>query len=422
MTTLSRTITIAAPIETVFDVMKDPAALMGQGALGAAVHDVRRTPDGLGTTFGWDTRVFGVHVAGTNEYTEVVPEQRLVMTASKGFVFVFSLQPDGDRTRLTLAEQDVAKNPAAAALDALAMRVTAHDLDTWLAGLKAAVEGEDGPAGGHTGHPDAAPRAGSLLARLAAAPRTALTKLAWAAAGLPSGPLGWVTTRTIMEAPAMYRRLGEVLQPTPDDEVLDVACGSGAFLAQEAQGVRRVAGVDLSEIQIELARRKLAPRIAAGTADIVWGDAATMPWPDGSFTAVTCMAAFEVFPDPGRVLAEMVRVLRPGGRVVLNIGERVEPETRTHRVLGTMWVWSEADVRALVEQAGLVDVSVSYVPWWSSSVEQLLSKVNGPFGKELRIVRATTPAAAARSSRARPRQAKAATRASGSATVKVAPG
>jgi SAM-dependent methyltransferase len=421
MTTLSRTITIEAPAKAVFDVMKDPAALMGRGALGADVHDVTLTPDGLGTTFSWDTRVFGIHVAGTNEYTEVVPEQRLVMTASKGFVFVFSLEPDGDRTRLTLAEQDVAKNPAAAALDAVAMRVTAHDLDTWLTGLKAAVEGEDVPEGGHTGHQDTSPRAGSLLARLAGVPQKALTTIAWAAAGLPSGPIGWVTTRTIMEAPAMYRRLGEVLQVTPDDEVLDVACGSGAFLAQEAEGARRVAGVDLSEIQIGLARRKLAPRIAAGTADVVWGDAAQVPWPDGSFTAVTCMAAFEVFPDPGRVLAEMVRVLRPGGRVVLNIGERVEPETRTHRVLDTMWVWSEADVLELVERAGLADVSVIYVPWWSSPFEKLLSKVNGPFGKELRVVRATKPRAA-RGARARPRQARAATRAPGSATVKVAPG
>lgn len=421
MTTLTRTITVEAPVEVVFDVLRDPAALMGEGALGAGVHDVERTPDGVGTTFSWETRVFGVHVAGTSEYTEVVPDRRLVLTASGGFVFVFGLEPDGDATRLTLSEQDVAKNPAAAILDAVAMRLTAHDLDTWLAGVKAAVEGVDGPGEADPGDADGSPRAPSVLARLQAVPRAALTKVAWAAAGLPSGPLGWVTTRTIMEAPAMYRRLGEVLQLTPDDEVLDVACGSGAFLVQEAQDVRRVAGVDLSRIQIELARRKLAPRIAAGTAEVVWGDATTLPWPDASFTAVTCMAAFEVFPDPGRVLAEMVRVLRPGGRVVLNIGERVEPGTRTHRVLDTMWVWSEADVRALVDQSGLADVSLTYVPWWSTTFEKMLSTVNGPFGKELRVVRATKPRAP-RSRRARPRQARAATKASGSATVKVAPG
>jgi SAM-dependent methyltransferase len=268
------------------------------------------------------------------------------------------------------------------------MRLTAHDLEAWLAGVKAAAEGRIGAPGSHPGPSDGAP---SLLSRALAVPRTALTRVAWAAAGLPSGPLGWVTTRTIMEAPAMYRRLGEVLLLGSDDEVLDVACGSGAFLAQEAQGARRVAGIDLSEIQVGLARRKLAERIAAGTAEVVWGDAGTLPWPDGSFTAVTCMAAFEVFPDPARVLAEMLRVLRPGGRVVLNLGERVEPGTSTHRVLGSMWVWSEADARALVEEAGFTHVSVQYVPWWGNAFERALSKVNGPFGKELRVIRATRP-------------------------------
>jgi ubiquinone/menaquinone biosynthesis C-methylase UbiE len=68
---------------------------------------------------------------------------------------------------------------------------------------------------------------------------------------------------------------------------------------------------------------------------------------------VTCIGSFEAFPEPERVLAELVRVLRPGGRAVLNIGERVPPGTRTHQVLGAIWVWSEDDVRFMVELAGL---------------------------------------------------------------------
>jgi len=123
--------------------------------------------------------------------------------------------------------------------------------------------------------------------------------------------------------------------------------------------------------------------------------------------------------DSPRAPALSIVVMAVGSRgdvqpfipIARRLAERHRVRLATHR-----------EFRPMVEQAGLVDVSVSYVPWWSSSVEQLLSKVNGPFGKELRIVRATTPSAAARSSRARPRQAKAATRASGSATVKVAPG
>jgi SAM-dependent methyltransferase len=99
------------------------------------------------------------------------------------------------------------------------------------------------------------------------------------------------------------------------------------------------------------------------------------------------MGSFEAFPEPERVLAELIRVLRPGGRAVLNIGERVPPGTQTHQVLGAMWVWSEDDVRHMVEQAGLSDVQMSYAS--SSGDSRLIAMANriaSTFGAELRLV------------------------------------
>lgn len=113
---------------------------------------------------------------------------------------------------------------------------------------------------------------------------------------------------------SVYQDMADALELRPDDELLDVGCGSGAFLARRANSVHRVAGIDLSDLQIELARRNLGDRFAAGTADIVKGDAAALPWPDDTFTVVTSMESFAGFPDPAQVLAEMFRVLRPGGQ------------------------------------------------------------------------------------------------------------
>jgi ubiquinone/menaquinone biosynthesis C-methylase UbiE len=161
--------------------------------------------------------------------------------------------------------------------------------------------------------------------------------------------------------------MAEALDLQPDDEVIDVGCGSGAFLAQRAGQVRRVAGIDLSDIQINLAQRHLADRISAGTADIVHGDASVLRWPDGSFAAVTCMAAFEVLPDPAQVLAEASRVLRPGGRAVMTIGERVPAGAQTEHRWEAIWVWSEDDVVRMVEQAGFTDVSLRYAPSWATN-------------------------------------------------------
>jgi ubiquinone/menaquinone biosynthesis C-methylase UbiE len=112
-----------------------------------------------------------------------------------------------------------------------------------------------------------------------------LTKAAWAWAGVPSGPLGWVSSHWVMPRfhAQIYPVLARELKLRPEDDLLEVACGSGVFLADHAPQVRRVAGLDLSSIQVDRARRRLADRIAAGTAEIVHGDAAALPWPDGTF-------------------------------------------------------------------------------------------------------------------------------------------
>jgi SAM-dependent methyltransferase len=212
-----------------------------------------------------------------------------------------------------------------------------------------------------------------------------LRRLAWAWAGAPSGPLGWISAHWVMPRlhAGIYPAMAAVVQPQQDDDLLEVACGSGVFLAEHAEHVGFVAGLDLSDIQVGLARQRLADRIGDGTAEIVQGDVGAMPWPAERFTLVTCMGSFEAFPDPGRALGEVHRVLRPGGRAVLNIGERVPAGTSTHQFLDALWVWSEDDVRSLVEQAGLVDVRIRYVDY--SGESQLSKLLSGP---ELRVVEA----------------------------------
>ena len=130
---------------------------------------------------------------------------------------------------------------------------------------------------------------------------------------------------------ATFRQVAEACHFRDNDVWLDVACGSGAFLAERGTRVPHVAGIDLSDLHFGIAQRRLTDRIAVGTAEVVKGDAAQMPWPDATFTVVTAVSVFEVFPDAEKVLAEVFRVLRPGGRAVLNIGERVTPGTQTHQ-------------------------------------------------------------------------------------------
>jgi 2-polyprenyl-3-methyl-5-hydroxy-6-metoxy-1,4-benzoquinol methylase len=79
-----------------------------------------------------------------------------------------------------------------------------------------------------------------------------------------NGPVGWVTSKLmpIIEA-GVYGAVAEILDLQPDDELLDIGCGPGAFLATKARHVRRVVGLDASPLMLREAERRLADRCVA---------------------------------------------------------------------------------------------------------------------------------------------------------------
>lgn len=182
--------------------------------------------------------------------------------------------------------------------------------------------------------------------------------------GLPRGPIGWVGARVVpFVAPRLYEVMADALDLQPDDDLLDVGCGSAVLLDDRAAHVRYVAGLDASQIQVGMARRRLRERIAGGTAEIVLGDAAALPWRDGRFSAVTSLNCLKFVPDPDKALREMCRVLRPGGRVALGSGPSLMDPAKSGRIdaLG-MRQWSADDSRQMLAEAGFAELSVRQLP------------------------------------------------------------
>jgi ubiquinone/menaquinone biosynthesis C-methylase UbiE len=148
----------------------------------------------------------------------------------------------------------------------------------------------------------------------------------------------------------------------PEDELLDVGCGAGRLLEQ-ATVARYLAGLDASEIQLGLARRRLADRLAAGTAELVLGDAAALPWEDDRFSAVASLNCLKFLPDADQGLREMLRVLRPGGRALIMIDPPVKDPAKSGALdaYGER-LWNAEDAHAIMRQAGFVEVSVTQLP------------------------------------------------------------
>ena len=112
------------------------------------------------------------------------------------------------------------------------------------------------------------------------------------------------------------RQLAGLCGAGPKDRALDVACGPGFLTMALAETCGSVVGVDATEALLERARAEAARR---GLVNVEFraGDASALEQEDASFDIVVSRAAFHHFEHPSRVLAEMKRVARPEGRLLI---------------------------------------------------------------------------------------------------------
>ena len=122
--------------------------------------------------------------------------------------------------------------------------------------------------------------------------------------------------------------VGELLRTAalrPGTRVLDVACGTGIVTRAAAEQVGptgSVTGIDVAPDMIAVART-----VPAGGAPITWqeADAASLPLPDEFYDVGLCQMGLMFMEDRAGALRELHRVLRPGGRVVINTPVRIQP-------------------------------------------------------------------------------------------------
>jgi len=122
---------------------------------------------------------------------------------------------------------------------------------------------------------------------------------------------------------ARTRRIVQMLDVLPHHLVLEVGVGAGNVLDEVPTGTRF--GLDLSASILRDARLRLASR-----ATLLCGDAAMLPFRDGAFDRVLSSEVLEHLPDPGAAVAELARVTRRGGIVVLSVpNERLIDRTKS---------------------------------------------------------------------------------------------
>lgn len=199
------------------------------------------------------------------------------------------------------------------------------------------------------------------------APRSPASDGATTVESRHSAAVRGVYARAAAEYDRRWRRyLEATLPPTlraadlpPAARVLDVGCGTGALLAMIAARDASVTahGVDLTPAMLEVARDRLGARAA-----LVAADAGALPFRSSAYDVVLTASALRHWPRPVHVLAEILRVLRPGGRLVLTDWSADHLVTRLRSAYSRradpshVHTHSAGEVREMLDRAGFEEI------------------------------------------------------------------
>ena len=152
----------------------------------------------------------------------------------------------------------------------------------------------------------------------------------------------------------------EELALGPDDFLLEVGCGGGAFLHRALESGCRAAAVDHSPEMVRLAREVNEEAVAARRLEVVQASADDLPFEDDRFTAAAMTGVLGFLPDPVAALREIRRTLALGGRLAV-LGS--DPELRgtpgaPEPMASRLRFYDTAQLRRLAEDAGFDDVRV----------------------------------------------------------------
>lgn len=151
--------------------------------------------------------------------------------------------------------------------------------------------------------------------------------------------------------------------PPEGSRVLEIGFGSGRLHIELAEHYS-MAGLDRAPGMVRLTGQRLAAR--GLTSDLQVGDVTALPWAEATFDAVLSTFTFSAFPDPDTALVEMVRVVKPGGMIIIVDAGEAQDGNAMARFLA--WLWAAfgdymRDEVPLMDAHGLTVTREDYGPW-----------------------------------------------------------
>ena len=183
----------------------------------------------------------------------------------------------------------------------------------------------------------------------------------------PQGWLGRLVVRVMNRSHSKLTQWGLAhVAIGASDVILDIGCGGGNTIARLARVAHdgKIYGVDYSEASVRVSREKNRDLVASGHVEVAQGSVSALPFPDAMFDIVTAIETHYYWPDLMRDLREVLRVLKPGGTLVMCVEayrkgkhDRVLEHLERRRMLH-FTVLSVEEHREWLTSAGFSDVDV----------------------------------------------------------------
>ncbi len=206
----------------------------------------------------------------------------------------------------------------------------------------------------------------------------------------PSSYAAWrATTLGALTDTLEERLVTELVGEVDGCRILDAGCGDGTFARTLARSGARVVGVDADPAMVEAACGAAAD--GGIEATFVEGELERLPFPDASFDVVIAVTVLCFVPEPASAIRELVRVLRPGGPLVLGELGRWSSWAAVRRLRGLLGsaTWraahfrTAAELRAMLEAAGLTVETVRGAIYYPpiGPVARIVAPIDGMLGR-----------------------------------------
>jgi len=187
--------------------------------------------------------------------------------------------------------------------------------------------------------------------------------------GNPRGRLGRFLVRGMNFGHSGLTRWGLTkVEISENATVLDIGCGGGRTVERLASLARlgKAVGIDYSKDAVAVARKRNQRLIASGRVEVVRGSVSSMPFPDATFDLVSAVETYYFWPDLAGDLAEVRRVMKPSGQLVIIAGmyRGSRFDKRNERLLraGGMRCFSVQEFEEALQDAGFPAVAVTVEP------------------------------------------------------------